>query len=156
MADASILPLLIILLHLHVLLYIVHCTAYTYSVVQSAPNVSNCARIIQCTLAIWRKRFGYTHEYSYIYPYLTCKWYTVISLTMYNTVQCTLSFLWQLKLRMVFHSHHYDSSMKMKQFYINICKNLPAYGCRLYLMRYYKHRSKVCSVHCFVHLYQTN
>ena len=31
----------------------------------------------------------------------------------------------------------------MKQFFISICKNLPAYGCRLYSMRYYKSRSKV-------------
>lgn len=44
-------------------------------------------------------------------------------------------FLWQEKQKKLWHAPYYDSEMKLKQQYIKICKNLPAFGCKLYQVK---------------------
>ena len=35
----------------------------------------------------------------------------------------------------LWHTPYYDNELKLKQLYIKICKNLPAYGCKLYQVK---------------------
>ena len=40
--------------------------------------------------------------------------------------------VFQEKQTKLWHTTYYDSELKLKQLYIKICKNLPAYNCKLY------------------------
>ena len=44
-------------------------------------------------------------------------------------------FVTQEKQRKLWHTPYYDNEMKLKQLYVKICKNLPAYGSKLFMIR---------------------
>lgn len=39
------------------------------------------------------------------------------------------------KQKKLWHAPYYDSEIKLKQQYIKICRNLPAFGCKLYQVK---------------------
>lgn len=46
-----------------------------------------------------------------------------------------LLFVIQEKQKKLWHAPYYDSEIKLKQQYIKICRNLPAFGCKLYQVK---------------------
>lgn len=43
--------------------------------------------------------------------------------------------LFQEKQKKLWHTPYYDNELKLKQLYTRICRNLPAYNCKLYQMK---------------------
>lgn len=58
----------------------------------------------------------------------------------------------QEKQTKLWHTPYYDNEFKLKQLYIKICKNLPAYNCKLYNVKELRGNSskKVMTQCCMV------
>ena len=51
-----------------------------------------------------------------------------------SNVHCTHCSMKEKQTKL-WHTPYYDNELKLKQLYIKICKNLPAYGCKLYQVK---------------------
>ncbi|XP_062591377.1 uncharacterized protein LOC134252848 isoform X1 [Saccostrea cucullata] len=51
------------------------------------------------------------------------------------TTSKKIRYILQEKQKKLWHAPYYDSEIKLKQQYIKICKNLPAFGCKLYQVK---------------------